>query len=188
MIAFESLKKVILVVCLGAPALCFAGRPIVSELSLSGLTYSSELIAIVTAEAPEAILKREYGCASYEWNLSVIAVIKNTPGINVKPDQKIRVRNNVMYYQDCVLRQGNMTSGASFMANMYTPSAPNAPRNRQFIVFLEPSDFGYQLKAHSGYESIAKRSEVERLASKQAVEYKKWIRANPSKSALSPVR
>ncbi|MEA9589709.1 hypothetical protein VC279_20270 [Xanthomonas sp. WHRI 10064A] len=159
-----------------------------SDLSLSGLTYSSEMIAVVTAVAPEAILKREYGCASYEWNLSVIAVIKNAPGFNVKPGQKIHVRNNVMYYQDCVLRQGNMTSGASFMANMYTPSAPNAPRSRRFIVFLEPSDCGYQLKAHAGYESITKRSEVERLASKQAIEYKRWIRANPSKSALSPVR
>jgi len=161
----ENLKWIVAAIGigLGAPALCLAGRPVFQELSLSELTQASKLIAVVTSATTETISKGPYGCESIESRMSIVAIIKISPGVSAKPGQVIDVRQNVSSYQDCVFREGWKTSGASFEARRYKPSVLDALKQERFIVFLEPSDHGFQFTAHLGYESIARKQEIESL-------------------------
>jgi hypothetical protein len=148
---------------LGTPALCLAGRPVFHELSLSELTQAAKLIAVVTCASTETIAKGPYGCESIERRMSIVAIIKISPGVNAKPGQTIDVRQNASSYQDCVFREGWKTAGASFEAYRYKPSVSDAQQQERFIVFLEPSERGFRLTADHGYDSIARKQEIESL-------------------------
>ncbi len=163
----KTLKRILAAVVLCVPLLCVAGRPVFHELSLPELAQSSGLIAIVAKAPAEVAIKGAYGCESLEWRLSVVSILKASPGIPAKPGSKIDVRLNATSYEDCVLRKGGGTKGASFPASRYKPSDPDAPRQRRFIVFLQPGDAGFRLAADLAFESIGKRSDVESLVNEQ---------------------
>jgi len=162
----KSLKQIVAVISLGVPVLCLAGRPVFQEISLPQLTQASKLIAVVAKASAETV-KGAYGCESLEWRVSVVAIIKTSPEVDATLGNTISVRQNVTSYRDCVLREGWKTTGASFAATRYQPTVPDAPKEERFIVFLEPSDRGFQLTVDSGFESIAKRSEVESFLNMQ---------------------
>lgn len=162
-----SLKRILSAIALCVPLVCVAGRPVFRDLSLSELTQSSKLIAIVTKAPTATAVKGAYGCESLEWRLSIISILRATAGVQVEPGNAIGIRLNVTSYEDCVLRKGWSTTGASFAASRYTPSLMTAPQQERFIVFLAPSDLGFRLTADMGFESIARKSEIENLLNGQ---------------------
>jgi len=161
-----NLKRIAAIIAVGVPVLCDAGRPVFQDVSLSQLTQASKLIAVVTKTSAGTV-KGAYGCESLEWHLFVVAIIKTSPGADAQPGNTIGVRQNVTSYRDCVYREGWNTTGASFVATRYRPSVLDASHEDRFIIFLEPSDSGFQLTADSGFESMVKRSEVESLLNKK---------------------
>ncbi len=155
-------KQTVAAIALGMPMLCFAGRPVFHDLTLAELVRTSNIIAVVTQVEPESIKKGEHGCASAEWHLSVVAMIKTSPEAGVKAGDTLDVRRNVTSYQDCVIRGWNAT-GASFPASRYEPSDSDAPQQKHFIVFLKESNRQFALTADLGFESHTLRPKIERL-------------------------
>ena len=165
MIVSRRMKLVFAVVWLSVPALCAAGRPVFGSISLPQLVHRAKLIVLATkahAETAETL----NGCTSLEWHVTVVKVIKTSPGMVIKPGNTIRVRHNVIAYEDCSLRRVVGPSGASFAADRYQPSIPDLPETGRVIVFLEPSDQGFQLVAAASFESADMRAEVEGLLTK----------------------
>ena len=160
MIVCRNMRLVFAIVWLSVPVLSTAGRPVFGIVSLSQLVHTSKLITVVTQAGAEAS-QTVNGCTSLEWDLTVVKTIKTIPGIDIKPGSIIRVRHNVTAYEDCSIRRAVGPSGASFAVYRYKPSIPDVPKKGRFIVFLEPSDQGFQLATDSSFESVRKQSKVE---------------------------
>ena len=160
----SSARRLMLIAGISLPVAGWAGRPVIRDVSLSELTQASAIIAEVTHAGHERTLKGVSGCDSREWDLTVVAILRQGSGTRVQAGDRIRVRYNVIAFEDCVLRSGGKTTGASFPAVRYKPLGPDAPRHERFIVFLKPGDGPFTLVAEAGFESSSKQAEIADLA------------------------
>lgn len=140
------------------PILAIAGRPVFHDLSLTELAEASDVIAVVTQSRPfESIIKAEHGCDSIQWRMPVVEVLK-TDYKELSPI--IEARSNVTSVRDCTYRQGGKTTGASFAAERYSTSDPNAAKQGQFIVFLRRAPHGFELTTDWAVETLQRKADV----------------------------
>jgi hypothetical protein len=158
------MRTIFAVVVLCVPFCCSAGRPVFRDLSLADLVRSADVVAVVSRAQPfEKTTKDKLGCDRVQWHLTVIGILKTQRQDYPEARSHLEVLSNVTSVQDCTLREGWKTTGASFAASRYRPSDPTAITTKQFIVFLVVKNGVLELLADNAFESINRKSDVESL-------------------------
>jgi hypothetical protein len=158
------MRTILAVIALSAPLSCLAGRPVFHDLSLAGLARSADVVAVAAKAQPfEEVTKDKLGCDRVRWHLTVKSILKTPRQGYPEAESTLKVLSNVTSVQDCTLREGWKTTGASFSASRYKPSEPAAITHKQFIVFLTMKNGVLELAADNAFESINRRNEVESL-------------------------
>ncbi len=158
------MRKILAVVALSLPLCCIAGRPVFNDLSLDLLARSADIVAVVSKSQPfEETTKDKFGCDWVRWHLTVKDVLKKQRPDYPEAGSPLVVLANTTSVQDCTLREGWRTAGASFSASRYSPSDPTAITKQQFIVFLVMKNGVLELVSDNAFEAINRKGDVESL-------------------------
>ena len=150
-----------------------AGRPVYTDYTLEALVREADVIAVVTPPAQhERTVRDSLGCPRVLWRLRLDEVLQQRPQAGrpaVAPAREVEVLVNPTYVRDCTLRKELSSSGASFMAQRYSPSGATAtvgphgaPAGPRFLVFLVAQGGALQLAADGAWESLDRQPEVRR--------------------------